>query len=76
MTINRLKERDKRLIKETGIKVLARLVGYNEVGETVEIVYNSRNNMYEWHIGGEYKNEVSQESIVLFFKTKESLGTE
>jgi hypothetical protein len=67
MDINKLKERDKLLIKEAGIKAIARLIGYNEIGEPVELVYNPRSNTYDWHVGGEYVNEASQQALVSFF---------
>lgn len=57
------KERDKSLSSELGIKSLARLIGYNEVGEPVELVYDTSESTYNWHIGGEYLKPASQQSI-------------
>lgn len=58
-----LKERDKNLTVELGIKSLSRLIGYNEAGEPIELVYDAQSGEYEWHIGGEYMKDATQQSI-------------
>ena len=74
MDIEKLKERDKLLVKETGVKAVARLVGYNEIGEPIELVYNPQDSTYEWHVGGDYMREASQQAIVQFFPSTCTIG--
>jgi hypothetical protein len=64
--MSELYENDKKLTKELGIKSLARLVGYTEMGEPIELVYDTSENEYGWHIGGEYLKQASQRSIELY----------
>lgn len=64
--INKMKERDKLLTTEAKIKALARLICYNEIGEPVELVYMPSDNIYEWHVGGEFVKEASNQAIVSF----------
>lgn len=59
-------ENDKNLVKELGIKALARLVGYTETGEPIELVFDASSNEYGWHIGGEYLKQASQRSIEVY----------
>ena len=62
--IKQLKNDDAALIKEIGIKSLSRVVGYNENGEPVELVYVKHSYTgYEWHVGGEYQSDASLRSV-------------
>lgn len=61
-----LYENDKNLVKELGIKALARLVGYTETGEPIELVFDTETFEYGWHIGGEYLKQASQRSIEMY----------
>ena len=61
-------ENDKALCSELGIKSLARPVGYNEVGEPIELVFDVATNEYGWHIGGEYVKQASQQMIDMYFQ--------
>lgn len=74
MDIEKLKNRDKLLVKETGVSAIARLVGYNEIGEPIELVFDAADSTYEWHVGGERKREASQQSIVQFFPSSCTIG--
>ena len=66
MDIETFKQRDNLLIKETGVKAIARLVGYTEIGEPIELVFNSSDSTYNWQIAGEFVAEASQQSVVQF----------
>lgn len=66
MDINKLKERDKLLTHEAKVKILARLVGYNEIGEPIELVYVPEDNSYAWHVGGDYIRKASHQSVQSF----------
>ena len=70
MDINKMKERDKRLTSELRIKVLARLIGYNEIGEPIELVYVPQDNGYEIHVGGEYQRRASNYLVTETLSTK------
>lgn len=61
--MNELHENDKHLAKELGVKALARLVGYTETGEPIELVFDADSGEYGWHIGGEYLKQASQRMI-------------
>lgn len=61
-----LYENDKHLVKELGVKSLARLVGYTETGEPIELVFDTSSLEYGWHIGGEYLKQASQRSIEVY----------
>ena len=74
MDIEKLKTRDNLLVKETGVSAVARLVGYNEIGEPIELVYDPSDNTYDWHVGGERVREASQQAIVQFFPTLCTIG--
>lgn len=64
--VDKLKEQDKRITDELGLKTLARVVGYSESGEPVELVYDASTGLYDWHIGGEYMKQASQQSIEFY----------
>lgn len=66
MNIQKVKDRDKLLISEAKVKLLSRMVGYNEIGEPIELVFIPAENEYEWHVGGEYVSRASQQSVLLF----------
>ena len=61
-----MKQRDKLLAAETRVKVIARLVAYNEIGEPIELVFVPVDDAYEWHVGGEYVRKASQQSVLNF----------
>lgn len=64
--MNELHEQDKDLVEELNLRSFVRLIGYNEVGEPVEFVYDSDDETYSWHIGGEFLQQASDRSIERF----------
>lgn len=63
MTIEKMKLRDASIVKESGVKVIARLIGFNEIGAPIELVYDGDNDSYNWQVDGEYVREASSESL-------------
>lgn len=59
-------ERDLLVIKEAKVVALARLIGYNEIGEPIELTFDPSSKSYEWHVGGERVGEASQQSVEQF----------
>ena len=68
MSLEDKKKRDKRACKEARIKLLARLICYNEIGEPVEIAFYPDDEEYAWHVAGERVRDTSDEMIEMFIK--------
>lgn len=59
--INDYKQKDKQLVEELGLKNIARVVGYDQFGSPIELVFDLDTMTYEWHVGGEYLKDASPE---------------
>lgn len=59
-------KRDKNLCRNAKIKALARVIGYNETGEPVEIVYTLSTNCYSIQVAGEEISDAAIETIEQF----------
>lgn len=61
-------KRDRNLCREARIKALARVIGYNETGEPVEIVYTYSTGIYTIQVAGEEMKEASPDVIEQFLQ--------
>lgn len=68
VTIDIYKKADKKLVRELGIRHFSRHVGYDDIGNPVELVYNVTEHNYEWHIGGEFKKQASDNAAAQFLQ--------
>lgn len=73
MTIILHKSHDKRLAEELAIELISRLVGYDELGDAIELVYVLKDDIYEWHIGGEKRKIASDESTLQFLNKEQCI---
>lgn len=70
MTIISHKAHDKSLAEELGVETITRVVGYDELGDAIELVYLLKKDEYEWHVGGDYRKDASDD-LALQFLNKE-----
>lgn len=61
-------KRDRNFCREARVKALARVVGYNETGEPIEIVYTYSTGVYTIQVAGEEVKEASPEVIDQFLQ--------
>lgn len=71
MTIISHKAHDKSLAEELEVESISRLVGYDELGDAIELVYLLKSDEYEWHVGGEYRKDASDDSSLQFLNKEQ-----
>lgn len=74
MTIFSHKTYDKSLADELGVETISRLFGYDELGDAIELVYIVKSDEYEWHVGGEYRKDASDDMAQSFLSGEQNIG--
>jgi len=69
-TIDTYKKIDATICTEAKVTALAKVLGYDEIGEPIEIVYDLAENGYAFHVGGCRRCDVSDELAVILFEQK------
>lgn len=69
-TIETYKKIDATICNEAKLTALAKVIGYDEIGEPIEIVYDLAENGYAFHVGGCRRCDVSDELAVILFEQR------
>lgn len=59
------KKIDTLIANEAGVSQICRTIGYDSLGDPIELVFDIKDQTYAWHVGGEYKHDASDSLTLL-----------